>query len=244
MCINSATRVRLYGARPFLTIGKMSEQKKWKILLLAEQAPVLVSHLLNDYEVVHAEHPYTATSILLTEEIDIMMISFREWNTFFFAAQAEWKKIPMLVILKNHLDKTLPDPAFHCWTEPFRRSALNKILAQGVKGNRVNYQSLLIRVNWRFFWVAYDDIELIQKQPMNRVMVYTRNGEDHLVNTSLVRIKNGLPEDRFERINDALIIPISAKHRIGEKGFAFRDGYIPVTRRFTTFRKRVKEELV
>lgn len=215
--------------------------KKLTILLVGDQLPDGVLAILQDHEVITAIHPYQVQGILAARPVDVLLLQLSVWNNHFFAGRDEWIALPKLVALNSENEHVATGSTVASWSAHYDLVAFYE--AVQLAATIWLYESLLVRVDDVCHWLPFSTILLVQKQPLNRVIIHTTEG-DFLVNHTLISIKNVLPAKGFERISDTLLIPVGSKRFVSKRGFLFRGGYIQIAKPVITLKKLSNEDLV
>lgn len=185
-----------------------------------------------------AIQPYLVGSLLNENKLDVIFIRVRLWNPIAFEQHI---RIPAVVFISGGKNKLTDKPGL---TVPFQLRepiVLNELynllkqLSRDPETEPAGY--FFVRTDGRFHRIFFSDIELIERLKMSYIKIYTRY-TSLLISGSLPSIMEKLPEGRFIRVSDTLILPLEQVKQITDKTYTFRGREIGLTFRFA----RVQEK--
>jgi DNA-binding LytR/AlgR family response regulator len=216
-------------------------------ILIIEPFPALAVKALEKYFQVHrVMHLYELRSVLQKQACLFVCCPVRIYHPRIGELLLTAKQAPKLVLVRTQLDKLeqLAEDNIPYWNLPYSAKTLQHIVASVKPQSLQDLQRIHVMENRRLQMIPVHHILLIKKIPPGQVMIHTTEG-DHLINANLTTILQLLPENSMERISDQLAVPVNAVHKITQKGYAFRGGYIPIRDRYLkTRRKTYREELI
>jgi DNA-binding LytR/AlgR family response regulator len=181
-----------------------------------------------------AVQPYMIRSLMAAEEIyiEIVFIRIRLWD---FRQFEKLEKVPVIVFLSGGKDKLTNHPdttVRYTLREPYHPimlSALLKAIAEEKFTEAPEY--LFLRYKGRFHKTMFSDIEMIERMEKNYAKFFLVNDEQFLPG-SLPGWLAKLPNDRFIRVSDNLIVPAEEAFKIGSDEYVYKGRKIKLTFRF------------
>lgn len=233
----------------------LKPQSPYQVLVIGAHTSGELIKVLQSYpgigKIYIAIHSYQVEAILNSESIAMIFISVRDWQIRFFGllignnrAIAN-KRIPNLVIIKGRLDqfdRTQMHDHDLIIKEPFTGVQLRNLCAaiewELCDEKTFDFIWLVIERKWRH--ISCNDILLAKRHSQNQLRLCTRE-KDWIVNSSLAALLEKLPEDRFIRISDQLVIPAKRKALITEKGYPFRKEWLPIVQKYRQIQYQVSD---
>lgn len=180
-----------------------------------------------------AVQPYLVRSLMAAEKIDIIFIRIRLWD---FRQFEKLEKMPVVVFLSGGKDKLTNQPdtgVRYSLREPYHEVLLSVLLKSiASESFREAPEYFFLRYNGRFHKTMFRDIEMIERLEKNYCRFFLSNGSPFLPGTLpgwLVK----LPADKFKRVSDTLILPVSETVNIPTDEYVYRGRKIQLTYRFT-----------
>ena len=192
-------------------------------------------------EVRMADHPYRVRSILANTHIDLLFIRVRLWD---FKLVEHVPKMPTLVFLtggRDMITNKTETGVRYFFQEPFDAKALAQLLAKVVPECE-KPEFMFIRYEGRFHKIAFSDIDLIERMRGSYVQFHLKYG-NWLIAGHLTGWIQKLPEDKFIRISDTLIVPASELSKITNNEYVFKGRRIKLTYRFAIAARREMERI-
>lgn len=207
--------------------------------LIIDDNPKTASALYNLLEswpsigqVYRAVQPYLVRSLMATEKIDIIFIRVRLWD---FKQFERLDEMPVVVFLHGGKDKLTAQPGTsvqYSLREPHNPKDLSVVMRK-IEAERIceSADFIFVRYDSRFHKTMFSDIEMIERKEGNYVRVFMEYGSWLLPGT-LPGWLAKLPEDKFRRVSDTLILPVLEAAGITTDEYTHRGRTIQLTYRF------------
>jgi DNA-binding LytR/AlgR family response regulator len=179
-----------------------------------------------------AVQPYMVRSLMATEKISIVFIRVRLWD---FRQFENLEEIPLVVFLHGGKDKLTTQPGTnvqYALREPYNPHDLSIMM------RRIEEESIaeapdfiFLRYDSRFHKTMFSDIEMIERKEGSYLRFFMNYGSWLLPGT-LPGWLAKLPEDKFIRVSDTLILPIEQAVTVTSDAYEYRGRSIPLTFRF------------
>jgi DNA-binding LytR/AlgR family response regulator len=183
-------------------------------------------------EVYHAVQPYLVRSLMAVEKIDVVFIRIRLWD---FRQFEKLEEMPVVVFLSGGKDKLTNQPGTsvrYTFREPYHPALLSSLLKKIETEMFCEVPGyLFLRYNGRFHKTMFSDIEMIERMEKNYCRFFLSYGSPFLPGTLPGWIAK-LPEDKFIRVSDTLILPMEEAVRVTGDEFAYKGRHIRLTFRF------------
>lgn len=216
-------------------------------ILIIEPFPALALKALeNIFQVRRVMHLYELKAVLQKQSFRFVYCPVRNYHPRIGELLLTTNQPPKLVLVRTKLDKVILQSQDNIpyWNLPYSSKTLNEILQTTATQSLKDIQRIHLMENRRLHIIPVHTIVLIKKIPPGQVLIHTTEG-DHLVNANLSTILQWLPDNCIERISDQLAVPANTVHKITQKGYAFRGGFIPIRDRYLKTRKKnYSEELI
>ncbi len=185
-------------------------------------------------QVYYAVQPYLVRSLMAAEKIDVVFIRVRLWD---FRQFEKLTKMPVVVFLSGGKDKLTNQPGTsvrYTLREPYHPTLLCGLLKSiGSEPFCEEPEYLFLRYNGRFHKTMFDDIEMIERMEKNYCRFFLSYGSPFLPGTLPGWIAK-LPDDKFIRVSDTLILPIEEVQWITCDEYVFKERLIHLTFRFAS----------
>lgn len=190
----------------------------------------------------HSVQPYMIRSLMAAEPIDLVLIRTRLWN---FKVFERLDYMPMVLFLSGGKDKLTTQPGTtvpYQIREPYGLSELRQLL-KGMQKERIieTPSYFFVRSDGRFHRLFFEDIEMLERMEMSYVKIWTRY-TTMLVGGTLNQLLEQLPQGRFIRVSDTLILPLQQAIAIEDDSYTFRGRVIPLTYRFAASARKEMEQ--
>lgn len=183
-------------------------------------------------QVFHATEPYLIRALMTKTKINAVFIRVRLWEFINFG---ELQEKPVFIFLSGGKDKLTQNPATavqFSLREPFNAMDICK-LNNTIKSSALEecLDFFFLRYNGRYHKTMFSDIELIERKEKNYLKFYLGYANP-LIPGSLVQWLQKIPEGRFIRVSDNLIIPVSKLYMVNGDEYKFKERVIPLSFRF------------
>lgn len=179
-----------------------------------------------------AVQPYLVRSLMATENIEIIFIRIRLWD---FRQFVKLDTMPVVIFLSGGKDKLTSQEGTnvrYTLREPYHPVMLSGILKQIETERFIEApEYLFLRYNGRFHRTKFSDIELIERLEKNYTRFFLSYGPQFLPGTLPLWLSK-LPEDRFIRVSDNLIVPVEEVSKITGEEYIHKGRPIMLTFRF------------
>lgn len=189
-----------------------------------------------------AVQPYHVRSLMEKEPIEVVLIRTRLWDYQVFERLTI---MPVIVFLSGGKDKlttqagtTVP----YQLREPYVQSEVTQLFRK-LKGERIieSPAYFFVRHERKFHRVFFENIELIERLEMSYLKIWTRF-TSFMISSTLNELLRQLPEHKFIRVSDTLILPVSQVNKIEGDSYVFRGRSIPLTFRFAAGARKEMEQ--
>ena len=190
--------------------------------------------------------PYMVRSLMSWEKIDVIFIRVRLWDHAVFA-RIEYVKMPVIVFLsggKERITEKENTTVEYQLREPYTSESMGRLMKQIVfkpKNDRPDF--FFVRFEGRYHKVFFADIELVERMLGSYIRMDSKHG-CFLLPGSLASFMLRLPEDRFIRISDGLIIPTTELPRVNGDEFEHRNKKHKLTFRFAAAARKEMENWI
>ncbi len=191
-------------------------------------------------DVHYAVQPYMVRSLMAWAEIDIVFIRVRLWNYLVFEKIIE-EKMPVIVFLSGGKEKITEKSSYtvtYSLGEPYSAESLRRTMTQIVFkpiNDRPHY--FFIRYEGEYHKINFSEIELVESMKGNYVKLHTSQ-EAFLIPGWIAGMMDKLPADRFVRISDGLIVPVSEVPMVKEDEYVYKGKIFKLTFRFSATARR------
>ncbi|MEO8174861.1 MAG: hypothetical protein ABI581_17315 [Sediminibacterium sp.] len=188
----------------------------------------------------HAVQPYLVRSLLSAEKIDIVFIRVRLWN---FREFEKLEEMPVVVFLSGGKDKLTNHSATsvgYILREPYHPVLLTGLIKDIEKEHFTEApEYLFLRYNGRFHKTMFSDVEMIERMEKNYCRFFLSYADPFLPGTLPGWIAK-LPEDKFRRVSDTMILPVAEANTITKDEYVHRSRVIQLTYRFANATKEIE----
>ncbi|MES2331168.1 MAG: LytTR family transcriptional regulator DNA-binding domain-containing protein [Bacteroidota bacterium] len=179
-----------------------------------------------------AVQPYLIRSLMSYETIDVVFIRVRLWD---FRQFAHLGQKPAIVFLSGGKDKLTEKPGtsvLFSMREPYSEREIKHLLKR-ITDNTLSEgnEFLFLRYSGRFHKTLFTDIEMVERMEKAYVKFHLSYGAP-LIPGTIPGWRNKLPEDRFIRVSDNLILPVEKVVGITEDRYVYKQREIVLTFRF------------
>ncbi len=187
----------------------------------------------NNIAAVHtAIHPYQVTAVLRTIPVSIVFVRPGMWNFQWFQG---FTSLPQFVFLSSVRNKIKVDPDGSpelILREPYNVLQVTNVVEEASEhnaGRSADFFFVKFERRWRK--IVFVDIELIEKKPGHYVLICTKE-HSYLVAGSLNSWMMKLPEEKFIRPADNIVLPVAEVAKLTGVVYPFRGRDIKLTFRF------------
>lgn len=206
----------------------------------ADHLSALLEKIPGIYQVHKAVQPYLLRSVMDLEPIEIIFSRVRLWNFRAFSRLDTMVPIVFLCGGKDKLTDKEDTAVPYKLREPYTAFELEQLLKKISKDRIVESPDyFFIKYEARHHRIFFSDIEMIERKRMGYVQIYTKK-LDMLISGTLNSWLQQLPEGRFIRAADSLVLPIGSLDQIRDNVFEHRGNKIKLTYRFA---KEAQKEL-
>lgn len=194
-------------------------------------------------DVHHAVQPYMVRSLMAWAEIDVIFIRVRLWDYAVFEKIAE-EKMPVVVFLSGGKEKITGKElttVTYSLREPYSEESVRRLMKQIVfrpENERPHF--FFVRYEGHYHKILFSDIELVESMKGNYVKLHSKR-ETLLIPGWLASMMDKLPPDKFIRVSDGLIVPVSEISKIKEDEYEFRGKVFKLTFRFASGARKEME---
>ncbi|MES2331325.1 MAG: hypothetical protein V4539_17105 [Bacteroidota bacterium] len=192
-------------------------------------------------QVYRAVQPYLVRSLMAAEKIDVIFIRVRLWDFRQFEAIGQ---NPAIVFLSGGKDKLTGKPGTSVQfsiREPYNEMDIRQALRDIKEANLFEGISFFfLRYSGRFHKTLFSDIEMIERMEKGYVQFHLKYAKP-LIPGSIPGWMHKLPEDKFIRAADTLILPVEIAKKIKTDEYEFKDRKIKLTFRFASMARNEME---
>lgn len=189
-----------------------------------------------------AVQPYLIRSLMAVQPIDVVLIRTRLWDHRVFE---RLEYMPVIIFLSGGKDKLTSQPGAtvpYQLREPYTTGDAYQLFKRLTHDRIIESPSyFFVRTEGRFHRVFFEHIELVERLQMSYVKIWTRY-TFFLVSGTLTRLLTQLPQGRFIRVSDTLILPLQQARTIDGDTYVFRGRSIPLTFRFAASARKEMEQ--
>lgn len=190
----------------------------------------------------HAVQPYMIRSLMAWEKIDMIFIRVRLWDYSVFEKIAD--KMPMIVFLsggKERITEKEQTTVEYQLREPYTEESVKRLMRQMVfKPDNERPNFFFVRFEGRYHKILFSEIELVERMLGSYIRLHTKQ-TPYLLPGSLAGMMDRLPEDRFIRVSDGLIVPAAEMPKINGDEYEFKGKKHRLTFRFAASARREME---
>ncbi len=207
---------------------------------------VVLSDQLRGLQIVARVHiavqPYLIRSLMAVETIDVVLIRVRLWN---YAVFERLEYMPLIIFLCGGKDKLTDKSGTsvpYRLREPYYPADIQLLFRRIASERLIESPSyFFVRSEGRFHRVFFEHLEMIERMQMGYVKIWTRF-TFFLVSTTLNQLLRQVPEGRFIRVSDTLILPLSEARTIEGDSYTYRGREILLTFRFAAAARKEMQQ--
>lgn len=188
-----------------------------------------------------AVQPYMVRSMVMSENIDVIFIRVRLWDFHVFQ---KIDTMPVIVFLSGGKERITEKDATtvaYQLREPYTEESVKRLVRQIVfKPGNERPDFFFVRFEGRYHKILFREIELVERMLGSYIRLYTKQFA-YLLPGSLAGMMDRLPEDRFIRVSDGLIIPVEEVEKIVSDEYEFKGKIHKLTFRFAAAARREME---
>ncbi len=217
--------------------------------LIIDESLVQLQHLKElleqrkEFDMVHtAIHPYEAKYVLASVPIDVVFVRFKLWDYSYFK---NFDSLPVIVFTatgRESFRESEKEMLGFTMKEPYSSKQLSQLFLNMIGARPLpTADFFFVKFERRYRKIEFDKIEIIERKT-GYVLICT-TGANFLVAGTLQQMLERLPNDRFIRVADTLILPAREAPKVTGDTYCFRGREIALTFRFAKAARLEMEQM-